>query len=194
MVKKLGVVIDPETDTVMVNGRRCVQQETKVYIALNKPRGYVCTHAQFRGEKSVFELLPEKFRKLKIAGRLDKGSEGLVLLSNDGDFIYRLTHPKFKHTKEYEITLDRQLGSNDVERLKRGVRLKEGSARADNLKYISGSVYHLILHQGWKRQIRRMFELIGYHVLKLQRVREGKYAIGRLQSGKYREVKKTEVL
>jgi pseudouridine synthase len=193
VVSKLGTNINQDKDVVMVAGRRCELQKEYVYIALNKPRGYVCTHAQHRGEKSIFELLPEKFSKLKIAGRLDKNSGGLVLLSNDGDFIYQLTHPKFRHEKEYEVILDKPLTHVDFAWLKHGVRLSEGIARADQLRHVHGSIYRMVLHQGWKRQIRRMFETVGCKILNLTRIREGRISLQGIALGKYKELNKDKI-
>lgn len=193
-VVKLATMVDPDNDSVVVDGKRCVPRETKVYVALNKPRGYVCTHAQYENEKTIFQLLPQEYRNLKIAGRLDKNSEGLVLLSNDGDFIYQLTHPKYKHEKEYDVVLEERLEGRDVIKLRKGVRLADGIAKADSLQYVNKTKYRLVLHQGWKRQIRRMFEIMGYHVIKLQRVREGSYTLGQIPVGKYKEIKRDQVI
>lgn len=193
-VVKLATIVDLDNDSVVVSGKKCVPRETNVYIALHKPRGYVCTHARFDNEETIFKLLPREYSKLKIAGRLDKDSEGLVLLSNDGDFIYQLTHPKYKHEKEYEVVLEERLEGRDMIRLRKGVRLADGIAKADSLQHVNRTRYRLVLHQGWKRQIRRMFEIMGYHVIKLQRVREGNYSLGQIPVGKYRDVKKTEIL
>jgi len=194
VIKKLGSSIDPDQDEVIVSGRRCQITSPHVYLALNKPAGYVCTHADFRGQKSIFHLLPSKYASLKIAGRLDKNSTGLVLLSNDGDFIYQLTHPKYKHEKEYEVTLGRPLNRNDIGRLQKGVRLEEGTARADKLQLISGNIYRLILHQGWKRQVRKMFEAVGHQVRSLKRVREGRLRITNIPVGKYLIVNRRQII
>ena len=193
-VTKLATTVDSAHDSVVVDGQQCVPRETLVYIALHKPRGYVCTHARFENEKAIFQLLPREYSNLKIAGRLDKDSEGLVLLSNDGDFIYQLTHPKYKHEKEYEVVLDQRLEGRDIIRLQKGVRLEEGIAQADSLKYVSKTKYRLVLHQGWKRQIRRMFDTVGRKIIVLKRIREGKINIGNIPIGKYWEVKKGDIM
>ena len=194
VISKLGIDVDVQKDIVTVKGKPCVIDNNFIYIALNKPTGYVCTHAQFRGEKSIFKLLPRDYQKLKIAGRLDKESEGLLILSNDGNFIYLLTHPKFKHEKEYEVTLDRSLSRDEITKLKFGVKLAEGSAKADKLKHLGGNNYSLVIHQGWKRQIRRMFEMVGKKIYKLKRVRTEKLLLENLAIGKYREVAHTDII
>ena len=194
LIDKQGLDIDVLKDVVLVNGKRCILNSKHVYIFLNKPVGYVCTHASFRGEKSIFQLLPEDYQKLKIAGRLDKDSEGLLILSNDGDFIYQLTHPKYRHEKEYEIELDRILSKDNVSRLMRGIKLDEGIAKFDRLHKVSGSKYILVIHQGWKRQIKRMFAAVDMKVRYLKRVRENKLNLSNLDIGKYREVDRGDII
>lgn len=193
IVKILGIKIDPAKDEVAVNNKIC-RPHTHVYLALNKPKGYVCTSAVFKGEKSVYQLLPEKYRNLKIAGRLDKNSEGLVIMSDDGDFIYELTHPKFEHAKEYLVELDKYLGKEEWAKLEKGIKLEEGLAKFDKLEKTGSRQYKIILHQGWKRQVKRMFNEIGIGVIKLKRIREGKLVLEKIPLGKFREIKKEEVI
>jgi len=194
VVKEMGVIVDPEKDTVAVNGKQCNYNTNKIYLALNKPAGFVCTHADFRGEKSIFRLLPAKYSNYKIAGRLDKSSSGLVILSNDGDFINQLTHPKFKHQKEYEVKLNKDLNPFSLKKLLHGVSLEEGVAKMDKIRKVKDREYLVIIHQGWKRQIRRMFEKMHFGVVSLKRVRVGEYNLGKLSVGKFKQIKKEEVL
>jgi len=194
VVTKLGITVDPAKDEIIVNGKLCQLQNEPVYLAFNKPRGYVCTHANFKGEKSIFSILPKHFSDLKIAGRLDKDSEGLVLLSNDGDFIYKLTHPKYEHEKEYFVVLDRSLSPNDKQKLLNGIRFQEGTAKFDRLTKSDSRAYEVVMHQGWKRQIKRMFENVAHRVIKLKRIREGKLQIGKLATGEFQKVKLNDVL
>lgn len=193
-VRTLGVQVDPSRDVVMVAGVRCVLAPDHVYIALNKPTGYVCTHARYSGEHSVFELLPRQYQPFKIAGRLDKDSEGLTLLSDDGDFVYQLTHPKFRHEKEYLVELHRTVSQDDVSRLRRGVRMMEGVAKFDTISLVRERTYSVVIHQGWKRQIRRMFETLGYPVERLTRVRVSKLQLADLPSGQFRQIERSQVL
>lgn len=193
IIKELGVKVDPAKDEVAVNNKVC-RAANYVYLALNKPRGYVCTSAVFKGEKSVYELLPKKYQNLKIAGRLDKNSEGLLILSDDGDFIYRLTHPKFQQKKEYFAEIEGLLTEAEKERLRRGIKLEEGLAKFDRLEKISRNQYKIIIHQGWKRQIRRMFEAVGHYLVRLRRLKEGNFPLGEISSGKYQEIKREEVV
>lgn len=193
-VKLLSTTVDPDKDVVASAGRRCLPRQKYIYLAMNKPEGYVCTNAVFRGERSVFELLPPEYKNLKIAGRLDKDSQGLLLLSDDGDFIYWLTHPKFRQQKKYEVALGRHLIADDFFRLKKGIRLPEGVAKFDSFKKITGAKYQVTLHQGWKRQIRRMFEVIGARVISLKRVSEGKFELKNIALGSYCLINKEEII
>lgn len=193
VVTALGTQVNLKKDSVFVNGKRCVPRATHTYVALHKPRGYVCTHARFVEEKSIFELLPEKYSKLKIAGRLDKESGGLVVLSDDGTFVNRLIHPRFRHEKEYQVELDSTLSAQDIRRLHKGVRLTEGIARADRIHNLKGTTYTLVLHQGWKRQIRRMMGLVRHHVIQLKRVRIAGITLGGMPSGEYRTISSREI-
>jgi len=194
LIKEMGVQVDPETDQVSLNGKVCKYNTNKIYIALNKPTGYVCTHAVFHGEQSIFKLLPRNYSNFKIAGRLDKQTEGLLILSNDGDFINQLTHPKFKHQKEYELKLVKDLNPFSFKKLLRGVTLEEGMAKLDKIRKIKDKEYQVIIHQGWKRQIRRMFDKFHFKIISLRRIRVGEYKIGKLPVGKFKIITKQEVL
>ncbi|MFA6098915.1 MAG: pseudouridine synthase [Patescibacteria group bacterium] len=194
IVRQLGMEVDPEKDRVFIDGQLCQVKDNFIYLAFHKPRGYVCTHAHYDNEKSIFDLLPEKFRHLKIAGRLDKDSEGLLILSDDGDLIYRLTHPKFEQEKRYEARTSRPLSAETIQKLKNGVELEEGLAKADTLQKSGGNIYTITLHQGWKRQIRRMFGSVNANIVSLTRVSEGNYRLGGLPSGGFKIISRSEVL
>lgn len=194
ITKEMGVEVDPEQDQVSVNGKLCRYSANKIYLALNKPTGYVCTHAMFHGEHSIFELLPKNYGNYKMAGRLDKKTEGLVILSNDGEFINQLTHPKYKHQKEYEVKLVKDLNQFSFKKLLKGVSLEEGMARLDKIRKIKDKEYVVIIHQGWKRQLRRMFDKLHFKIISLRRIRVGEFKIGKLPVGEYKQIRKEEVL
>ena len=193
LVQKLGTTVDPKNDEVCLDNQKVVPPHQFHYLALNKPVGYVSTRAKFKSEQSVYRLIPGSSR-LKIAGRLDKNSQGLMILTNDGDLIQRLTHPSFKHEKEYEIKTARPISANQIAQLKQGVRLTEGLAKADRIKVIGSKQIRLVIHQGWKRQIRRMFEKINHNIVYLKRVRIGIYRLGNLPTGHYKEISKKEII
>lgn len=192
-IQKLGTVIKPDKDQVKVAGQLITQPQTFQYVAINKPAGFVCTRARFKTEKSIYQLVPA-YRNLVIAGRLDKNSQGLVILTDDGELVQQLTHPRFRHQKEYLIELKEPINQTDLNKLTRGVRLEEGLARADKISRDKPTVIRMTLHQGWKRQIRRMLEKIDHQVQSLIRIRLGRYQLGNLPSGKSKIIKKNEIL
>lgn len=173
----------------------------KIYIKLNKPKGYVCTNAEFKGEKSVFDLLPASVEtrrgaSLHSVGRLDKNSRGLVLLTNDGELTQKMTHPKFEHEKEYIVEISnskkQDTNYNDIVlQFKRGINIgaDDGIVRVQDMKYLGDSKFKIILTEGKKRQIRRMFRMVGCEVVDLVRTRIGDIRLGNLAEGKWEYIK-----
>ncbi|RJQ39957.1 MAG: rRNA pseudouridine synthase [Dehalococcoidia bacterium] len=167
-----------------------------VYLMLNKPPGILTTTRDERGRDTVMALLPPKYRNLGLypAGRLDKDSTGLLILTNDGNLTYKLTHPKFEHEKEYLVRLDKRLVLVDADRLKRGILLEDGRTRPATIKPAAEPLsYRITVHEGKKRQLRRMFAALGYRVEALQRVRIGRLLLGTLKEGESRELTQAEV-
>ena len=181
-----------ERDHVKVNGK-LIHRERTMTIALNKPAGFVSTRSDPRARDTIFDLLPPKFPRLFNVGRLDTQSEGLLLLTNDGDLAQRLTHPRFKIEKEYEVTLDRQWNAEHAPKLLRGVFLGGQRAQISRLHPISATRLRVILRQGINQQIRRMFYLIGYEVKRLVRIRIGNLRLGDLPRGQWRLLSKSEL-
>ncbi len=162
------------------------------YLEMNKPAGYVCSRKRQGDAPTVFELLPEKYRGLKTVGRLDKDSSGLILLTNDGDFAFQMTHPKFVKVKIYEVELDRALEPlHQQEIADFGVMLKDGGSRL-GLERLDEErkKWRVTMSEGRNRQIRRTFGALGYTVVGLKRTDFGKYALGGLKEGEWREVEK----
>jgi 23S rRNA pseudouridine2605 synthase len=180
------------TDYVKVDGR-LVHQRMPVYILLNKPAGFVCTRRDPNTTDTIYDLLPPKLSSLAYVGRLDAQSEGLLVLTNDGDFAQRLTHPRFKVEKEYEVALDRPATADLAQRLLRGVLLDGKRARAKHVQQISPTRVRIVLEQGINRQIRRMLEYFGFHAKKLRRVRLGNLRLHDLPPGKWRALSVQEV-
>lgn len=182
----IGQRIEAE-DMVALDGRP-LQPSALLYVAINKPRGYVCSR---RGQRAptIYELLPERYRTLKSVGRLDKDSSGLILLTNDGDFSNLMTHPRFAKIKIYEITTDKPLSPDHRKQIESGVRLADGVSR---LHVTSQTEEQLVINlcEGRNRQIRRTLAALGYHVERLHRSQFGPYHLNELQSGEYKEVKK----
>ena len=182
-----------EQDEVLVNQKKLRQAEL-IYIALNKPVGYVSSRKGQNQNPTLYELLPKEYRKLKTVGRLDKNSEGLILLTNDGDFAFRMTHPKFVKQKEYEAELDRPLEPLHQQMLADfGVQLSDGVSKLGLEKMDNArKKWRIIMSEGRNRQIRRSFGALGYAVVKLKRISFGRYNLGNLASGKWQKVPKVE--
>ncbi|MFY9988213.1 MAG: pseudouridine synthase [Chthoniobacterales bacterium] len=180
------------TDSVKVDGK-LVRPTEPIYVLLNKPVDYVTTRSDDRSRPTIYQLLPKNFHQLAHVGRLDIDSEGLLILTNDGDLTLHLTHPRYKVSKEYLVTLDREFAMADVPKVKRGVYLAEGRARFDSLTKLNSRQVRVILTQGLTRQVRRVFAAIGYKVRRLQRTRIGPLFDTALKPGEYRLLRPAEV-
>ena len=185
------------SDAVSVNGRPLAQAEKRtVYLLLNKPRGYLCAVSDSRGRPTVLDLVPEALRVAGLVpvGRLDADSTGLLLLSNDGAFVERVTHPRYGVVKEYDVLLDRALWPRDQARLLDGVEIEGGLARALSVEPVrrGEARYAVELAEGKKREVRLMMRAVGRRVLRLTRVRVGGLRLGRLPSGSVRELSAQE--
>jgi len=185
----LGQQIDLATDRIVLNGKIVKEkQQEKITIALYKPKGYITTRSDPKKRKTVMRLLPKELQKLKPVGRLDYESEGLLLLTNDGELIYKSTHPKYKKQKEYRMVFKKAVDKKLIERFGKGLRLSEGIARADSVKQIDKNEIEVIIHQGWNRQLRRMAEICHHEVVKLIRIRVGDVMLENLKPGEWRKV------
>lgn len=187
---EIGARISDE-DEVVVDGRK-ISSVSLVYLALNKPAGYVCSRKRQGDTPTMYELLPEKYQSLKSVGRLDKDSSGLILLTNDGDFAFQMTHPKFVKTKIYEAHIDRPLEPLHQQMIADfGVQLPDGRSQL-GLEKLSDDrdFWRITMSEGRNRQIRRTFEALGYKVTALHRTNFGRYGLDGLESGKFIEVPK----
>ena len=180
------------SDQVKVDGQTVRTQEF-VYLLLNKPADFLTTRSDERSRKTIYDLLPADLPNLAHVGRLDKESEGLLLLTNDGDLAFRITHPKFKLEKEYLVTIDREIQAEDSAKTKKGVYLAEGRARFEAIAKVNPRQVRVVLTQGIKRQVRRVFAALGYKVKRLQRVRIGPLTDLGLRSGQVRFLSRQEV-
>jgi 23S rRNA pseudouridine2605 synthase len=182
----------PETrDHVKVDDK-LVHTASTLTIMLHKPAGFVSTRKDLHARDTVFDLLPKKFSRLFNVGRLDAQTEGLLLLTNDGELAQQLTHPRFKVDKEYEITLDRPWDPALASKLLSGIALDGQRAKVARLRSLSPTRLRVILRQGINRQIRRMFQAVGYRVKHLLRVRVGNLRLGDLPCGHWRALTKHE--
>jgi 23S rRNA pseudouridine2605 synthase len=190
---RLGQSVLPGEDRVEYRDRPVKPETEKVVVALNKPAGYLS--ACFRGKEEgwlVTELVDLPFRLYPV-GRLDRDSEGLLLLTNDGDLALELTHPRYGKEKEYEVELDRPAGPELCARLTKGVQLSDGPARAVRSTLTRPNLLGVVLAEGRKRQVRRMLESLGFRALRLRRTRIAGLRLGDLPSGKWRRLSEQEV-
>ena len=197
MTASPGDKADPETDRILVDGRALPSTEEKVYIMLNKPRGYVTTMSDEKSRRNVRELVRDIPQRVYPVGRLDMYSEGLLIMTNDGDFANRLMHPSHLVDKTYMAWVLGQDVGEAVELLRCPMEL-EGyvtqPARVDILDvYPGGAILGVTIHEGRNRQVRRMCELAGLKVTKLRRVSEGGINLGELKSGKWRQLTEEEI-
>ena len=181
-----------ERDHVKVDGK-LVHGQRRLDLMLHKPAGFVSTRSDPNARDTIFDLLPPHLPRLFNVGRLDAQTEGLLLLTNDGDLAQRLTHPRYKIEKEYEVTLDRPWDPALAPKLHQGVMLDGQRARIDSIHSIKPTRLRVILRQGINRQIRRMFYEVGYEVKKLVRVRIGRLRLGDLPRGHWRQLSRSEL-
>jgi len=199
VVENFRFPISRETDQLSIDGKLIdIKHEEPVYLMLNKPSGVLSTTNDERGRRTVLDILPREYRRLRLypIGRLDKDSTGLLLLTNDGKLTYRLTHPKFEHEKEYLVGIEGSLKPDERRRLERGIEIGDGRTHPAVLKDVKNLLpfnYSLTIHEGRKRQVRRMFATLGYRVLALKRVRMGNLSLGDLKEGQVRKLSDGEM-
>jgi 23S rRNA pseudouridine2605 synthase len=191
-VRDLATIVRPGDD-VRVAGKPPPRPARPAYILLHKPKGVVCTRSDERKRTTIFDFVPSHFGRLFHVGRLDKDSEGLILLTNDGALSQRLTHPAHEVEKEYEVLLDQPFDAQKIPRLLRGVVIESGRARAERVRILGPTAVSVVLRQGLKRQIRLMFLKLGYEVKRLVRTRIGGLKLGVLQPGQWRVLDQREV-
>jgi pseudouridine synthase len=195
-VRELGTKIDAVRDKVAVDGRP-LRAKRKLYVALNKPSGYICTRRDPESRKIISELLPTEWSNLVPVGRLDCASEGLIFLSNDGDFCLKLTHPRYGVRKKYRVTIEGRVDHEIVDKLVKGLMHEGEMLKAERVRILatnnSSSLMEIELAEGKNRELRRMFEVLGRGVIKLQRVQIGKIKLGELRVGRWRTLTESEI-
>lgn len=192
-------------DVVKVEGRVVKAVETFEYVRFYKPVGYITTKSDEKGRKTIYDIIPEEYRRLKPVGRLDKDSSGLILLTNDGDLINALTHPSIKVPKVYRVTTDGDIQLTHLEKLAKGVKIDGKTAYCDseiigkerapaaNGRTVQITTLEITLYQGLNRQIRKMFEVLGFRVKSLKRVRHATLNLGGLDRGKCKIIRPKQV-
>ena len=191
-VARLGRRVDPEVDRVEVDGVRIVLSQRAVYYLLHKPAGTVTTASDPQGRPTVVALVPAEPRVFPV-GRLDTDTEGLLLMTNDGDLAHRLAHPSFGVDKEYLAHVTGEVSPRELRRLRTGVDLEDGRTAPARVAQIAPGLLRITIHEGRNRQIRRMCEAVGHPVRRLVRTRIGPLADGRLGPGQWRALSAAEV-
>ena len=196
VIRELGTKIQPGKDKIAVDGQS-VKAKRKLYLAVNKPSGYVCTKRDPEGRKTLGDLIPKEWTALYSVGRLDRDSEGLIFLTNDGDFALKLTHPRYGARKTYYATVEGRVEPVVLQKFKEGVTDAGDLLKAQNTRLVSAnntrSVVEVILAEGKNREIRRLFEAVGLKVLRLKRVQIGPIKLGELPAGKWRTLTEPEI-
>src|SRR5688572_28136143 len=196
VVKEMGYKVK-ENDVVKFKGKTIKPIEKLVYYLLNKPRNVLSTSQDERGRRTVIDILASKVpERVYPVGRLDRNTSGLILLTNDGDLTKKLSHPSHKVPKVYQATLDKNLGLKDMELIRSGITLEDGDIKADSLHFVEGESKREVmieLHSGKNRVVRRIFEHLGYEVVKLDRVYYAGLTKKNLPRGFFRPLTKEEV-
>ena len=196
VIRELGYKAD-FNDEIMVDNRPITTEEKVVYM-LNKPKNVISSVSDDKGRKCVTDLIESKYRLYPL-GRLDYDSSGLILLSNDGELMQKLIHPKYEVEKVYEVKIDGLISDNEIKKLEKGVKIDDYiSAPAkitltDRNNNRKTSSLLVCIHEGKNREIRKMFEAVGYKVIRLHRIKEGNLELGDLKSGEYRQLKPFEI-
>lgn len=196
VVSELGLQINEKKDKVTVEGKQIKLPSSFVYIKLNKPKGYACTAHDEKGRKTIYELIDTDERLFSI-GRLDYDTEGLILLTNDGDFANKVAHPKYAIEKEYRVTVEGQIKESELAVLRKGVVVDGERMPSAKVEFLSAddkfTKLSVVIDEGQNRQIRRMFEAIGKSIRLLKRVRIGQVRLGGLKRGDYRDLTEDEL-
>lgn len=195
IIRELGFQVN-DKDKVYINDTVICPIKNEYY-RFYKPAGYITTSDDERGRKTIYDIIPKSLHKLKPAGRLDKDSTGLLIMTNDGDLINRLTHPSLKVIKVYVVTVEGKINQNDTEILARGIEIEPGKiafAECAAIEYDGKtSMLHVVLRQGLNRQIRKMFDFIGHPVISLKRIQHATISIEGLKRGQIKPVKPAQI-
>ena len=198
VVESFTQPVNAATDKITLDGERIANKTPgMLYLLLNKPKGIVSTTSDDRHSKTVLDILPKELRHSRLypVGRLDKDSTGLILLTNDGDLTYRLTHPKFEREKEYLVSINGNLSTAQITALEQGEDLEDGKTSPSKIRVVKSPPfnYSITIHEGKNRQVRRMFGMVGFTVLELKRIRIDTLTIAGLPEGASRELTTREV-
>lgn len=197
VVKTLGSKIDDEKDSVEVEGKRVEREEGLIYLMINKPPGYLVTLKDRFQRPTIQQLLPSLKKRVFPVGRLDYDSSGLLLMTNDGELAYRLTHPRFKVPKAYLVKVMGEPDPSELKKLEKGIYLNGKKTAPAKVAQLKGdpkkSLLEIEIYEGRKREVKRMFQAIGHKVLQLQRTGFGGLKLGSLKAGKWRFLTRKEI-
>jgi len=195
-ITELGTTVDPTRQKIELDGET-VAAERKVYYILNKPTGYLCTHRDPSGRPRVIDLFSKNHERLFTVGRLDENSEGLILVTNDGNFANRLAHPRYRVPRVYEVQVAGIPTQETIKKMREGLRFSDGLFRVERARRVrvkgKSTILQLTLNQGRNREIRRLLSRLGHKVMKLKRVQFGPIKLGRVSLGEHRPLKKSEL-
>jgi 23S rRNA pseudouridine2605 synthase len=196
VVTEMGTKVDPLHDHISVDGQK-IKAKRRLYVALHKPGGYLCTCKDPQQRKTVAELLPREWTNLYPVGRLDRESEGLLLLTNDGQFCLRLTHPRYGVRKTYLATVAGRFEPGLIPNLVKGVTVEGDLLRAEQARLLDSNNTHslveLVLTEGKNREVRRLLSALGFTVTRLQRLQIGCVKLGELPPGRWRTLTESEI-
>ncbi len=181
----LGTQITDQ-DIVKFQNQIIKPNKEKIYLALNKPKGFLVTKKDTHQRDTIYKLLPKKYQHLKYAGRLDYNSEGLLLLTNDGDWANQITHPRYKLPKTYEVVLNKPLNQNQIQKLRDGIIIDNKKTLPAQVREVSKMKLDITIFEGRKRQIREMIKAVGSGIVNLKRIQIGKLGLGNLALGEYK--------
>ena len=189
VILQRGHSVDLDKDKIIVNGKK-IETQKKIYILMNKPKGIIISRHDPEGRKTIFDILPREFRTLHTVGRLDKDTTGLLILTSDGEFTYRLTHPKFEILKKYKVQCKGKIEDREKKRLERGMVIDGKRTARAKIEIIKSapdrSELFIEIHEGRKRQIRKMFLFMKHPIKKLERVSYEFLTLGDLKAGRFR--------
>ena len=195
IVTEKGICVS-EDDKVEVDGKILLKQKKEYYL-FHKPAGYITTKSDEKNRKTIYDLLPEKFKNLNPAGRLDKASSGLIILTNDGELLQKLTHPKIQVSKVYKVNVKGKFSDGDFYKFQNGIEIEPNKIAYGEIELIEFeqgiSTFKITLYQGYNRQIRKMMAKLGKEVVSLKRISHATLSISGLEKGQFRAVKYSEL-
>ncbi len=176
---------------------KIIRADKLEYFKFYKPTGYITTKSDEKGRKTIYDIIPDEYKHLNPVGRLDKDSSGLIILTNDGNLAYELTHPSIKVSKTYLVRVDGKLKDDELQKLTDGIEIEEGKIAYCDWEILEQSknetLFEIILYQGLNRQIRKMFEFLGYNVINLKRIRHANIELSGLKKGQIKQIKPRQI-